>query len=119
VKLKTPSLIYSLVPQVGVAVDVARVASKNVHTAFMYDSRVVIPWGWRSILRPRESPTPTLFFDVETQQVVQHALAIVSTKHINSVFVSNHSVLGATRTHKLITGGHFSPAVNCLKGAEV
>ena len=79
----------------------------------------MIPRGWWSILRPRKSPTPAFLFYVEAQQVVQHAFAIVSTKHINSVFVSHHSVLWASRTHKLVTGGHFPPSVDRLKGSKV
>ena len=51
------------------------------------------PWGRRSILRSRESSTPTLLFHIKPQQVIQHALAIVSAKNIDSVFVSDHGVL--------------------------
>merc|ERR1719505_551556 len=65
------------------------------------------PWCWGSILRSGEGSSPALLLDVKPQEVVQHALAIVPTKHVDGVLVGNHRVLGAASPDKLITCRHF------------
>ena len=70
---------------------------------------MVIAWCRR--LSSRESSSPWLFFDVEPQQVIQHVLAIVSSKNINGIFERNYSVLTPPGYYKKIYQYNYSQRI--------
>ena len=65
------------------------------------------PWSRRS---PRDkSSSPTFFFDVENEQIIEHTLAIVAPEHVDGILVWHDGVLGPPEAHELSAFGHFRP----------
>lgn len=59
-----------------------------------YYSRVVISWSrWHA---HAASLSPGLFSDVKSDQIVQHRLPVITTKHVNCIFVGHCCVFASS-----------------------
>ncbi len=105
------------VPQMQICVDVACVSAENKHGVLVDDGRVMV--ARRRGRACRKGPTPGLLLNVEPQQVVQHALAIVAAKYVHCITVGDDGVLGSGSSHKDVALWHFSPQMNCFEWSKV
>lgn len=79
--------------KIGIWMNISRVPAEYEHWWTRNNSWMMISWSWWQ--SSCKSPTPWLIFHIESNQIVQHAFPIVTTKHVNCIFVRYCCVLAS------------------------
>ena len=106
-----------LVLQVLVGVDVASVAAKDEHAVADHDGGVVVAGRGRRTSADHASPGAVP--DVEHEEVVQHAFAVVPAKDVQAIIPRHHCVLASPSADKLLTRRKLRPLVRWLLRLEI